>query len=127
MSFRSKIKSVKLKNDRVVVVIEKKIFVYKFSNLQLLDQIETFPNPRGSRSSILGICAINTEGEGTILATLGEQVGKVQVRNYDGKKEYKIDAHQSPISYLVLNTQGTKLATASEKGTVIRIYDTLTG
>lgn len=47
MSFRSKIKNVKLKNDKVVVVLEKKIFVYNFTDLKLLDQIETCPNPRG--------------------------------------------------------------------------------
>lgn len=47
MSFRTKIKNVKLKNDRVVVVLEKKIFVYNFTDLKLVDQIETCPNPRG--------------------------------------------------------------------------------
>ena len=47
MSFRTKIKNVRLKNDRVVVVLEKKIFVYNFTDLKLLDQIETCPNPRG--------------------------------------------------------------------------------
>jgi len=47
MSFREKVKNVKLKNDKVVVVLEKKTFVYNFSDLKLLDQIETSPNPRG--------------------------------------------------------------------------------
>lgn len=37
MSFRTKIKNVKLKNDRVVVVLEKKIFVYNFTDLKLVD------------------------------------------------------------------------------------------
>lgn len=37
MSFRTKIKNVKLKNDKVVVVLEKKIFVYNFTDLKLLD------------------------------------------------------------------------------------------
>ncbi|CAD8096398.1 unnamed protein product [Paramecium sonneborni] len=120
MSFRTKIKNVKLKNDRVVVVLEKKIFVYNFTDLKLLDQIETCPNPRG-------ICTINTDGDHTILATLEKSVGKVFVNNYDSNKAYCIEAHVSPISYLQLNSNGTKLATSSEKGTVIRIYDTNTG
>jgi hypothetical protein len=42
MSFRDKIRNVKLKNDKVVVVVEKKVFVYNFSDLKLLDQIETY-------------------------------------------------------------------------------------
>lgn len=37
MSFRTKIKNVKLKNDRVVVVLEKKIFLYNFTDLKLVD------------------------------------------------------------------------------------------
>jgi len=79
MSFRSKIKNVKLKNDKVVVVLEKKIFVYNFTDLKLLDQIETCPNPRGMWLIKLGICTINTDGDYTILATLEKSVGKVYV------------------------------------------------
>jgi hypothetical protein len=37
MSFRDKIRNVKLKNDKVIVVLEKKIFVYNFSDLKLID------------------------------------------------------------------------------------------
>lgn len=33
-----------------------------------------------------------------------------------------IQAHKSPISYLALNSTGTLLATASDKGTVIRVW-----
>lgn len=35
-----------------------------------------------------------------------------------------IKAHQSALSGLELNHKGNKLATASEKGTIIRIYNT---
>lgn len=42
MSFRDKIRNVKLKNDRVVVVLEKKVFVYNFSDLKELDTIDTY-------------------------------------------------------------------------------------
>lgn len=45
MSFRTEVKAVKLKADRIVVVLESKIFIYNFSNLKLLDHIETCPNP----------------------------------------------------------------------------------
>ena len=42
MSFRDKIRNVKLRNDKVVVVLEKKVFVYNFSDLKVLEQIETY-------------------------------------------------------------------------------------
>lgn len=41
MSFRSEVKAIKLKGDRIVVVLELKIFVYNFSDLKLVDHIET--------------------------------------------------------------------------------------
>lgn len=37
MSFRDKIKNVKLKSDKVVVVLEKKVFVYNFTDLKIID------------------------------------------------------------------------------------------
>lgn len=52
MSFRDKIKNVKLKSDKVVVVLEKKVFVYNFTDLKIIDQIETCPNLKGSISEV---------------------------------------------------------------------------
>jgi len=72
MSFRTKVKAVRLKGDRIIVILESKIFVYNFSDLKLLDHIETCPNP-------LGLCSMNTEGENTILACPHKSAGKVTI------------------------------------------------
>lgn len=72
MSFRTEVKAVKLKGDRIVVVLESKIFVYNFSDLKLLEHIETSPNP-------LGLCSLNTEGDQSILACLDKECGYVNV------------------------------------------------
>mmetsp|Transcript_108022 Transcript_108022/g.161615 ORF Transcript_108022/g.161615 Transcript_108022/m.161615 type:complete len:177 (+) Transcript_108022:197-727(+) len=120
MSFRSEVKAVKLMAHRVVVVLDNKIFVYNFSDLKLIDHIETCPNPRG-------LCALNTEAENTVLACPDKLLGHVIIHLYDKKKTTNIKAHQSSLNCLELNNKGTKLATASEKGTIIRVYDTEEG
>ena len=70
MSFRTEVKGTRLKGDRIVVILESKIFVYNFSDLKLLDHIETCPNP-------LGLCSMNTEGDHTIIACPDKTAGSV--------------------------------------------------
>ena len=48
LEFRSDVKAVKLRRDRIVVVLEAKVYVYNFSDLKPLLQIETVSNPKGA-------------------------------------------------------------------------------
>ena len=49
LSFRTDIKSVKLKSDKVIVVLENKIYVYNFADLKLIDHIDTAKNMKGKK------------------------------------------------------------------------------
>lgn len=120
LSFRSEVKAVKLRRDRVVVVLEYKIYVYNFADLKLVDHIETTQNPKG-------LCALCPYASNTVLVCPGLQKGHVRVELYDIKKTTLITAHETSLACFALNYDGTKLATASEKGTLIRIFDTTTG
>ena len=51
LSFRSEVKAVRLRRDRVVVVLEYKIYVYNFADLKLVDHIETTQNTRGDSAA----------------------------------------------------------------------------
>lgn len=60
-------------------------------------------------------------------------MGKVRVEIYDSSKpdssltELLISAHLSELNYLTITPDGKFLATASSKGTLIRVFDTSTG
>lgn len=120
LSFRSEVRAVKLRRDRVVVVLEHRIYVYNFVDLRLIDQIETMSNTKG-------LCALCPYSNNTVLVCPGLETGLVRVELYDIKRTTLIAAHETAIACFALNFDGTRLATASEKGTLIRIYDTLTG
>ena len=58
----------RLRRDRVVVVLEHKIYVYNFADLKLLHQIETISNP-------LGLCALSPNSAQTV-SMAASRVGK---------------------------------------------------
>lgn len=120
LMFRSEVKAVKLRRDRVVVVLMHKIYVYRFSDLKLLDQISTLKNPKG-------LVALCPDTNNVVLACPGVTKGNVRVELYDLRKSQLIPAHESELAAIALNLSGTRLATASDKGTLIRVFDTHTG
>ena len=46
---------------------------------------------------------------------------------YEKNKMIKVPAHTNALSAICLNTSGNLLATASEKGTLIRVFNTENG
>ena len=117
LSFRSPVKAVKLRRDRVVVVLERKIYVYNFHDLKLIDTIDTIQNPHG-------LCALCPNSNNTILACPGPERGTVHLELYDLRKNKVLVAHESDLACIALNLDGTRLATSSDKGTLIRVFDT---
>lgn len=120
LMFKSEVKSVRLRRDRVVVVLATKIFVYRFSDLKLLDQIATLSNPKG----LVSLCP---DSSNCVLACPGLSKGSIRVELYDLSKATLIKAHDAELSQFALNSDGSKIASASEKGTLIRVWDCHTG
>lgn len=159
LEFRSEVRNVKFRRDRIVVVLSNKVFVYTFSATpQKLHQFETVDNEKG-------LCALSSSPTEAILAFPGRQKGHVQVidlntivstltahsnasdplspgssasvrasKTKGGSVTTSattnvsiIAAHSGNLSCLAISADGTKAATASEKGTLIRIFDTASG
>ncbi|XP_058075268.1 autophagy-related protein 18c-like [Magnolia sinica] len=119
-SFRSEVRAVKLRRDRIVVVLEHKIYVYNFTDLKLLHQIETLANPKG-------LCCLSHHSNTSVLACPGLHRGQVRIEHFGLKMTKFINAHDSNIACFTLTMDGLLLATASTKGTLIRIFNTMDG
>ncbi|KAH6805804.1 Transducin/WD40 repeat-like superfamily protein [Perilla frutescens var. frutescens] len=117
--FRSEVKAVRLRPDRIVVVMMQKIYVYNLSNLKLIHQIETLENPQG-------LCEISQMGP-AVLVCLGLQRGYVRVERYGTWKCKHIMAHNSGVAFIALMNDGKLMATASSRGTLVRVFSTMDG
>lgn len=116
LSFRVEVRAVKLRRDKIVVVLEHKIYVYNFSDLKIQHQVDTIANPKG-------LCALSPTQGNTVMACPGLNKGQVRVELFDVGTTKFISAHDGDLAHLALSLDGTRLATASEKGTLIRVYD----
>ncbi|XP_055000216.1 WD repeat domain phosphoinositide-interacting protein 2-like [Sorex araneus] len=114
--FSTSVLAVRASAQRLLVCLEQCLFLYGLRDLRLLHVIkETPPNPAG-------VCALSPGG--SALAYVGSaSFGNVQV--FDTallRASGTILAHDSPLAALAFDRSGTQLATASEKGTVIRVF-----
>lgn len=119
LTFKSDVKAVKMRRDKVVVVLEKFVYVYNFDKLDRIRKFETMPNAKG----LVSLSPIDQ----CVLAFPHVTKGVVRVELLDAGKSHLISAHEGNLNCIALNMDGTRLATASEKGTLIRIFDTSTG
>ncbi|KAJ1648488.1 autophagy protein [Coemansia asiatica] len=133
LTFPTTILAVKLNRRRLIAVLEEQIYVYDISNMKLLHTIETPPNPTA-------ICAMSPSSENCFIAyptpasismppskpgAVPEIPATTDVMVFDANTCEAINiiqAHKSPVSCLAINREGTLLATASDKGTVIRVF-----
>ena len=102
---------------RLFVVCENKIFVFSFPTFENIDIIDTYQNPKG-------IVAISANIPDTIVAYPDKEKGYVRIKSYNLLKQDTslLNAHESQIACLAFNQDGTLLATASDKGTILRLF-----
>ncbi|KAF9414823.1 autophagy protein [Podila epigama] len=134
LTFPTSIISVKLNRKRLIVVLEDQIYVYDISNMKLLHTIETSPNPNA-------ICALSPSSENCYLAYPSPTPSPTSPFSSNGRDAPHgpsgdvlifnaltlqvvniVQAHKTSVSNIAINAEGTMLATASDKGTVIRIF-----
>ncbi|XP_061712906.1 uncharacterized protein LOC133521833 isoform X3 [Cydia pomonella] len=117
-SYSNTILAVKLNRSRLVVCLEESLHIHNIRDMKILHTIrDTPPNPRG-------LCALAPAADRCYLAYPGSSaVGEVQI--FDAvhlNAKCVLSAHDSGLAALAWSSCGRRLATASERGTVIRVF-----
>lgn len=122
-SYSNSILAVKLNRERLVVCLEESLYIHNIQDMKVVHTIRDTP------SNSNGLCALSSSSEHCYLAYPGSITsGEVQI--FDAinlHAKAMIPAHDSPLAALAFSPSGTEVATASERGTVIRVFSSLDG
>ncbi|KAJ5992736.1 phosphatidylinositol 3-5-bisphosphate-binding protein [Penicillium sp. IBT 35674x] len=112
LEFRTSVLGVRLSKSRIVVALLNSTHVFAFSTPpQKLSVFETSDNP-------LGLACLGQK----VLAFPGRSPGQVQLIELETGNVSIIPAHSSALRAMALSPDGEVLATASETGTLIRVF-----
>ncbi|KAI8590485.1 autophagy protein [Geranomyces variabilis] len=124
LTFITAILAVKLNRKRLMVVLEEHIYIYDISNMKLLHTLDTSPNPNA-------LCALSPDSDNCYIAYPPNASGAAgELLLFDAISLQAINilqAHKSPLSCIGFNYKGTMVATASDQGTIIRVFSVPTG
>jgi len=117
LEFNAVVQSVRLSRSRIVIILMSAVHIYAFSSPPQPQHVfETADNP-------LGLACMSNK----TLAYPGRTTGHVNLLDLDSGNISIIPAHTTNISALAMSMDGQLLATASETGTLVRVYSTATG
>lgn len=119
LQFKDLVTGVRLQRDYILIITLNKTFLYTLEELKLEASFDSSPN-------LLGIAALTTKDK-PMAALPGPDVGSVIIYNILLKKHHIISAHTNALAAIALSSDGMRLATASERGTLIRIWNTQDG
>jgi len=111
----SSIKNLKLKKEKIIIVCEQRIYVYSTDKYKLIQTIETSKNE-------LGIIGVNTDADINIMGFPIFPEGFIKVQSDEQSQEVDIHVDDGLISYIGINSDGTLVASACNKGQIIRVF-----
>jgi WD40 repeat protein len=135
LGFPGIVRAIKLRRDLAVVALDSQVCVYDLRSLSQLASVDTALNAKG-------LCCLSDSAERFVLACPSTQQGSAQVLVYYPhssppsealvapialETSTRVDAHERPLAAMAMNQRGTLLATCSEKGTTVHLYDARSG
>jgi len=123
--YDNSILAVKLNRKRIIVLLEETIYIHDAASDNFMQDLyrinQTTPN-------LNRLCALSPANASVFAYPGSNSTGEVII--YDTLNlRYKIaiNAHDNPLAALAFNFDGEMLATASEKGTIIRVHNVADG
>ncbi|XP_048207935.1 WD repeat domain phosphoinositide-interacting protein 4-like [Perognathus longimembris pacificus] len=123
-TFTKPVLAVRMRRDKIVMVLRNRVYVYSFPDSpRKLFEFVTRDNPKG-------LCDLCPSLEKQLLVFPGHKCGSLQLVDLaspmpgTSSAPFTINAHQSDVACVSLNPPGTVVASASQKGTLIRLFDT---
>lgn len=104
-----------MNRSRLVVCLKDSLYIHNIRDMRLLHSIKNLPeNPSG-------LCSLSLNCH--LAYPMSNEVGNIQIFDAGSMKErLVVEAHSSKVAAMNFSSTGVLLATASEKGTVIRVF-----
>lgn len=114
IDMKEPVKNVIINKSHLISILEKKVCIFDWQGTFLESKI-TYSNDKG-------LCVLNGINS-DVIATLGSNKGEIAIWKYTSDVYKTIRAHNTNIEAIAINSKGTYVATASETGTLIRVFN----
>lgn len=127
--FNSFVKNSKIKKEKLFIICNEEIIIIDLiDSMDIIETIKTCDN-------IYNACSISNEPEKYIFAWPDVNIGYIEIKNFKNdddflineNKQYHIKAHQNLVEIIEINFKGTKFASASNKGNLIKVFSIFDG
>ena len=126
--FNSNIQNCKIKQEKIFIISQNEISIINIKTFpyEIIETIKTCEN-------VYGACSIAKDPENYLFAWPDTNIGYIELKifsneneligNDDIQKYHHIKAHENTIEIIEINFTGTKFSSASDKGTIIRVFN----
>jgi len=122
-SYGDRIRAVRMNRSRLVVCLEESLYIHNIRDMKVIHTIrDTPPNPSG-------LISLSCDNNHCYLAYPGHShTGELQIFDtINLASRVIIPAHEGQLAAIQFSPTGSRVATASDKGTVIRIFSSHDG
>lgn len=138
LTFPASVRRIRMNRRHLAVVLDTQLYLYDVSNMRLLRALDTADNriglaaiPYDIQPGADFVCyPANYQKEHSVTPVQGKSTIAGDVAVFDCKLNQVssyVHAHKAPLAALELSSDGTLLATASTRGTIVRVFSLPSG